>query len=126
MIRAHGNKISTESLKLFRWTTLHGRTLARSRAGQPKYPERFRIISTGCKVRPAEGVTALEQVVSERTAGIFSNNSGRGWRVPDEHEFMQKSREICDRYDALLVDDEVQCGVGRAGKYFSYQLLDPI
>lgn len=40
--------------------------------------------------------------------------------------FLRKARALCDRYDALLVFDEVQCGIGRPGTYFSYQLFDPV
>jgi len=41
-------------------------------------------------------------------------------------EYVRKARELADRYDALLVFDEIQCGVGRTGKYFAYQLSDPL
>jgi acetylornithine/N-succinyldiaminopimelate aminotransferase len=40
-------------------------------------------------------------------------------------EYARKARELADRYDALLVFDEIQCGVGRPGTYFAYQLADP-
>jgi acetylornithine/succinyldiaminopimelate/putrescine aminotransferase len=39
--------------------------------------------------------------------------------------FCRRARELADRYDALLCFDEIQCGVGRAGTYFGYQLVDP-
>ncbi len=39
---------------------------------------------------------------------------------------MRKARELADRHDALLVFDEIQCGVGRPGTYFAYQLFDPV
>ena len=38
-------------------------------------------------------------------------------------EYVRKARELADRYDALLVFDEIQCGVGRVGRYFAYQLV---
>ena len=41
-------------------------------------------------------------------------------------EYVRKARELADRYNALLVFDEIQCGVGRPGTYFAYQLFDPI
>ena len=40
-------------------------------------------------------------------------------------EYIRKARELADRYNALLIFDEIQCGVGRTGTYFAYQLLDP-
>ena len=41
-------------------------------------------------------------------------------------EYARKARELATRYDALLVFDEIQCGVGRTGKYFAYQLANPV
>jgi acetylornithine/succinyldiaminopimelate/putrescine aminotransferase len=41
-------------------------------------------------------------------------------------EYVRKARELADRYNALLIFDEIQCGVGRTGKHFAYQLSDPI
>jgi acetylornithine/N-succinyldiaminopimelate aminotransferase len=108
--------------------SFHGRTFgALSVTGQPKYRKDFEPLLPGVKFVPLNDVTALEQVVSERTAGIILEAiQGEGGIYPMSEEFIRKSRELCDRYDALLVDDEVQCGVGRVGKYFSYQLLDPV
>src|SRR6185437_2914153 len=40
--------------------------------------------------------------------------------------FARKARELADRFNALLVFDEIQCGVGRPGVHFAYQLLDPV
>jgi acetylornithine/succinyldiaminopimelate/putrescine aminotransferase len=50
---------------------------------------------------------------------------GEGGINPISTEFGRKARELADRYDALLVFDEIQCGVGRTGKHFAYQLADP-
>jgi acetylornithine/succinyldiaminopimelate/putrescine aminotransferase len=41
-------------------------------------------------------------------------------------EYAAKARELANRYNALLVFDEIQCGVGRPGTYFAYQLADPV
>jgi acetylornithine/succinyldiaminopimelate/putrescine aminotransferase len=50
---------------------------------------------------------------------------GEGGIVPLTHEFTRKARELADRHDALLVFDEIQCGVGRSGSYFAYQMATP-
>jgi len=129
MIRAHGNKISTSKFEIVSVdNSFHGRTFgALSVTGQPKYRKDFEPLLPGVKFVPLNDVTALEQVVSERTAGIILEAiQGEGGIYPMSEDFIRKSRELCDRYDALLVDDEVQCGVGRTGKCFSYQLLDPV
>ena len=41
-------------------------------------------------------------------------------------DYARKARELADRYNALLVFDEIQCGVGRPGTYFAYQLAEPV
>jgi acetylornithine/succinyldiaminopimelate/putrescine aminotransferase len=65
-------------------------------------------------------------MVNERTAGIVLELiQGEGGINPLTSEFVRKARELADRFNALLVFDETQCGVGRPGTYFSYQLLDP-
>jgi acetylornithine/succinyldiaminopimelate/putrescine aminotransferase len=75
---------------------------------------------------PPNDEAALEQAVSGSTAGIVIEwIQGEGGVVPIHHSFTRKARELADRHDALLVFDEIQCGVGRTGEYFGYQLADP-
>jgi acetylornithine/succinyldiaminopimelate/putrescine aminotransferase len=65
--------------------------------------------------------------VNERTAGIVVEViQGEGGIYPLSTEFVRRARELADRFDALLVFDEIQCGVGRPGTYFGYQLFDPV
>ena len=129
MIKAHGSKISPDKYEIVSIeNSFHGRTIgAISVTGQPKYRKDFEPLLPGVKFIPANDVTALEQVVSERTAGILLESiQGEGGIYPMTPDFVRKARELCDRFDALLVDDEIQCGVGRTGSYFAYQLLDPV
>jgi len=66
-------------------------------------------------------------VVGENTAGIVLEIvQGEGGINPLTDEYIRAARDLADRHNALLVFDEIQCGVGRPGTYFSYQLLDPI
>ena len=129
MIKAHGSKVHPEKYEIVSIeNSFHGRTIgAISVTGQPKYRKDFEPLLPGVKFIPANDITALEQVVSERTAGILLEGiQGEGGIYPMMPDFVRKARELCDRFDALLVDDEIQCGVGRTGSYFAYQLLDPV
>jgi acetylornithine/N-succinyldiaminopimelate aminotransferase len=129
MIRAHGRKIDPEKYEVVSLqNSFHGRTLgALSITGQEKYRRDFEPLLAGAKFVPANDLVALEQVVSHRTAGIVIEwIQGEGGIFPMTTEYARKARELADRYDALLVFDEIQCGVGRVGKYFAYQLADPV
>jgi len=129
MIRAHGRKIHPEKYEIISLhNSFHGRTFgALSITGQEKYRKDFEPLLAGAKFVPPNDVAALEQAVSERTAGIVIEwIQGEGGIYPMSVEYARKARELATRYDALLVFDEIQCGVGRTGKYFAYQLADPV
>jgi acetylornithine/N-succinyldiaminopimelate aminotransferase len=129
MIRAHGRKINPEKFETVAlYDSFHGRTFgALSITGQENYRRDFEPMLPGARFVRRNDVTALEQMVTERTAGIVIELiQGEGGVHSLHSEFVRKARELADRYDALLVFDETQCGVGRTGTYFSYQLNDPI
>ncbi|MBV9743031.1 MAG: aminotransferase class III-fold pyridoxal phosphate-dependent enzyme, partial [Acidobacteriia bacterium] len=104
--------------------SFHGRTLgALSITGQPKYRTDFEPLLPGVKFVPVNDVAALEGAVSEHTAGIFLEMiQGEGGIYPLSREYALRARELADRHNILLVADETQCGVGRPGVYFAYQM----
>lgn len=55
---------------------------------------------------------------------ILEPVQGESGIIPADPVFLREVREMCDRYDALLIFDEVQCGMGRSGKLFAYQKFD--
>ena len=129
MIRAHGRKIDPEKYEIISLdNSFHGRSLgALSVTGQEKYRTPFEPLLPGVKFVPANDVAALEAAAGRRTAGIVLELiQGEGGIYPITSEFAAKARELCDRYDALLVADEIQCGVGRPGTYFAYQRSAPV
>jgi acetylornithine/N-succinyldiaminopimelate aminotransferase len=128
MARSHGRKISPEKYHVVALdNSFHGRTLgALSVTGQEKYRRDFEPLLPGVHFVPRNDITALEQVVNEHTAGIILELvQGEGGIYPSNSEYVHKARELADRYDALLIFDEIQCGVGRPGTYFFYQLTEP-
>ncbi len=129
MVRAHANKISPEKIEVVSVdNSFHGRTLgALSITGQPKYRHDFEPLIPGVRFVPQNDIAALERAANERTAGIVIEwIQGEGGIFPISSEYGRKARELADRYDALLVFDEIQCGVGRPGTWFGYQLADPV
>jgi acetylornithine/N-succinyldiaminopimelate aminotransferase len=129
MVRSHGSHLSSEKYEVISLeNSFHGRTMgALSITGQHKYRKDFEPLLPGVKFIHANDVTALEQAVTERTAGIVLEViQGEGGIYPLSAEFIRRARELADRFDVLLVFDEIQCGVGRPGTYFAYQLLEQI
>lgn len=129
MIRAHGHKIDPEKFEIISLeNSFHGRTLgALSVTGQPKYRKDFEPLLPGVRFVNANDFDALEAAFSKRTAGIVIEwIQGEGGVFPITHEYAARARELADRHDALLVFDEIQCGVGRTGAYFAYQIEKPV
>ena len=129
MVHGHGRAIHPEKYEIISLeNSFHGRTLgALSITGQAKYREDFEPLIPGVKFIPVNDIAALEAAFTERTAGIVLEMiQGEGGIYPLTHEFVAKARELADRYNALLVADEIQCGVGRPGTYFAYQRSQPV
>jgi acetylornithine/succinyldiaminopimelate/putrescine aminotransferase len=67
----------------------------------------------------------LEAAVDENTAAIIIEPIlGEGGLVEVERRFAQRAADLAHQNDALLIFDEIQCGLGRTGKYFGYQWWD--
>ncbi len=128
VLRSHGIHRNPEKYELIALdNSFHGRTMgALSITGQHKYRQDFEPLLPGVRFVNGHDPASLEQVFSDKTAGILIETiQGEGGIYPISSEFARKARELCDRYDALLVFDEIQCGVGRPGVHYAYQLFDP-
>lgn len=103
--------------------SFHGRTLFTvSVAGQPKYSEGFGPAIGGVRHVPFNNIEALEAAVSGRTcAVVLEPILGESGVIPATYAYLQRARELCDQYGALLIFDEVQTGMGRLGTLFAYQ-----
>ena len=128
MIKAHGADISPEKFEIIALEgSFHGRTIgALSVTGQPKYRKDFEPLMPGVRFIQRNDIAALENAASEKTAGILLEFiQGEGGVYPMSEAFVRKAREVADKNNALLLFDEIQCGVGRPGTYFAYQLIEP-
>lgn len=103
--------------------SFHGRTLgALSVTGQEKYRKPFEPLVPGIKFAPANDIHALLAAVNKNTcAVILEPIQGEGGIRVLTRDFLSAAREVCNQFDALLIFDEVQCGLGRTGTYFAYQ-----
>ena len=100
-----------------------GRTLGSiSVTGQPKYREPFEPVIPGVRFIAPNDLGALEAAVGNQTAGIvFEPILGEGGIIEISAEFAALARRLATDHDALLICDEVQCGMGRTGQAFAFQ-----
>lgn len=129
MVHSHGRSIDPEKYEIIALNnSFHGRTMgALSVTGQSKYRADFEPLITGVKFIETNNLEDLEAAFNHRTAGmILEMIQGEGGIHPITPEFAAKARELADNYNALLVADETQCGVGRPGTYFAYQRANPV
>jgi len=103
----------------------HGRSLATlSATGNPKVQAGFGPLVEGFVRVPLNDLAALERVARERpnvVAVFLETIQGEGGIHPARAEYLRGARALCDRRDWLLMLDEVQCGIGRTGRWFAHQ-----
>ncbi len=103
----------------------HGRTFFTvTVGGQAAYSDGFGPKPGDVSHIPYNDIAALEAQMSEKTCAIMMEPlQGEGGIISPEPEFVQAVRELCDKYNALLIFDEVQTGNGRTGQFYAYQGL---
>jgi acetylornithine/N-succinyldiaminopimelate aminotransferase len=103
--------------------SFHGRTLGSlSMTGHEAYRTPFAPLVPGVTFVAPNDVGALEAAVTSDTAAIFLEPvMGEGGIIPLTDEYLFKARQLADRTGAILVFDEIQCGLGRTGHLFAFQ-----
>lgn len=103
--------------------SFHGRTLAAVTAtAQPKYQEGFEPLPGGFRHVDFNDLPQVEAAMAagDVAAVLVEPVQGEGGVMPAAPGFLQGVRALCDRHDALLVLDEIQCGMGRTGPLFAH------
>ena len=101
----------------------HGRTLATIAAGgQAKYLEGFGPKADGFDQVAFDDIDAAEKLIGPETAAILLEPvQGEGGVRVFPTQSLKRLRELCDKHGLLLIFDEVQCGVGRTGKFLAHE-----
>ncbi|MDN3545870.1 MAG: aspartate aminotransferase family protein [Roseateles asaccharophilus] len=106
----------------------HGRSIATlSATANPKVHAGFGPLVQGFVRVPLNDLAAVEAAIKSHpnvTAIFLETIQGEGGVNPARIEFLQGLRRLCDAHDLLLMLDEVQCGIGRTGKWFAHQWAD--
>lgn len=103
--------------------SFHGRTFgALSVTGTPKYREAFEPMIGNVKFAEVNDLDSVKALVTDKTCAIICETlQGEGGIYPLEEDFLKGLRQICDEHDALLILDEIQCGMGRTGYMYCWQ-----
>lgn len=104
--------------------SFHGKTKGvLSLTDSPLYRGEFRLVGNTVKV-PFGDIAAIENAFrSDPEIGVIvlETVQGGGGIIQAEQSFWQSLRALCDRYGVIWVADEVQCGVGRTGRFFAFE-----
>lgn len=124
LARKYATNIDPEKIQIISALhSFHGRTLATLTAtGQDHYHHGFGPLPAGFDYVPYNDIQALEAKMSDKTCAIMLEaiQGEGGVHVPDP-DYLPKVRALCDKYNAVLIFDEVQCGMGRTGTFFGCQ-----
>jgi len=103
----------------------HGRSIATlSATGNVKVQQGFEPLVEGFVRLPLNNLDAVRAAVQSNpniVAIFLETIQGEGGINPTRVEVLQGLRQLCDQHDLLLMLDEVQCGIGRTGKWFAHQ-----
>ena len=103
--------------------SFHGRSLgALSLTGNDHYQEPFAPLIPNIKFAQFNDLDSVKALFSDKTCAVIMETiQGEGGIYPATEEFIKGVRALCDEHDALLVLDEIQCGMGRSGEMFAWQ-----
>ena len=103
--------------------SFHGRSLgALSVTGNDHYQEPFAPLIPNIKFAEFNNLDSVKALFSDKTCAVIMETiQGEGGIYPATEEFIKGVRALCDEHDALLMLDEIQCGMGRSGEMFARQ-----
>jgi acetylornithine/N-succinyldiaminopimelate aminotransferase len=103
--------------------SFHGRTMGSLAAtDSEKYQAPFRPLMPGVSFANFNDLNSVRALITDETAAVLLEPvQGEGGVYPASDEFLRGLRALCDERGALLIFDEIQCGVGRTGKLWGYE-----
>lgn len=103
--------------------SFHGRTMATLAAtGQDAYHVGFGPLPEGFLYVEYGNIDALKKLVNEKTCAVMLETiQGEGGVYVPPENYLKQVRALCDEVNACLILDEIQCGMGRTGKFFAYE-----
>ena len=124
LARKYGHQINPQKYKIITAVhSFHGRTLTTLTAtGQKKYQQGFEPLPAGFEYVAFGEIEELEKLMDDGVCAVMLEViQGEGGVNVAQQEYLQKVRALCEKYQALLIFDEVQTGICRTGEWFAYQ-----
>ncbi len=124
LVRKFGAKINKNKTKILSFlNSFHGRTTgALSITGQEKYRKGFGDLLPNVEFAEFNNIKNIAEKFNDSVCGVFVEPiQGEGGINIADKAFLKTLRELCDKFNAVLVFDEVQTGVGRTGKLYAYE-----
>jgi acetylornithine/N-succinyldiaminopimelate aminotransferase len=103
--------------------SFHGRTMgALAATANPHYKEGFEPLPLGFSYVPFNDIAALEHAIDDTIAAFLVEPvQGESGVKAADRAYLEAARRLCDEHGALLIFDEIQCGMGRLGTLFAFQ-----
>ena len=122
LVRKWGNQHNKDEIISFTGG-FHGRTYgALSMMDKPLYKNNFGPFLDGFKILPYNSISDLKSNINEKISGVFLEFiQGEGGVVPANQDFIDILFELKNKYNFLIVADEIQSGMGRTGKFFAFE-----
>lgn len=124
LAKKHANKAGKQNYEIIAMEhSFHGRSIGSlSVTGKAQYREPFEPLLPNVKFAEYNNLDSVKSLVNDNTAAIIMETiQGEGGVYPATPEFLKGVRELCDKHNALLILDEIQCGMGRSGSMFAFQ-----
>ncbi|QPG75354.1 acetylornithine aminotransferase [Brettanomyces nanus] len=124
--RKYGTSISSDKTEFITFeNSFHGRTFGSlAVTPNPKYQKPFAPLVPGVSVATPGDISSVESLISDKTCGVIIEPiQGEGGVHPQSTEFLVALKKLCQKHKALLIYDEIQCGLGRSGKLWAHSRL---
>ncbi|EPY51347.1 acetylornithine aminotransferase [Schizosaccharomyces cryophilus OY26] len=105
--------------------SFHGRSLGSlSITANPKYRRGFEPLLPDVVQATYNDIESIKQVINDKTAAVIVEPvQGEGGICPANAEFLVALRKACDKFNASLIYDEIQCGLGRSGDFWAHSVV---
>ncbi|MDR2644759.1 MAG: aspartate aminotransferase family protein [Endomicrobium sp.] len=103
--------------------SFHGRTMATMAAtGQKKFHNYLKPLQEKFVFADFNDIDSIKKLINNRTVAVMIEPvQGEGGIIPAEKRFLKDLRVLCDKNNLLLIFDEIQCGIGRTGKFYAFE-----